>query len=79
MQIEVYSKDKCIYCEMTKIALTELRLPFLEHKLNVDFNRDEILAKFPEQSTFPYIVIDNKLIGGHTDLLEYLKGVYSGT
>ena len=73
MQIEVYTKDKCIYCELSKIALTEMKWQFTQYNLDEDFTREEILAKFPEQSTYPYIVIDNKLIGGYTDLTEYIK------
>jgi len=73
MQIDVYSKEKCIYCEMTKVTLNEMKIPFTEHKLDVDFTRDQILQMFPTQSTYPYIVIDNKLIGGYTDLTEYMK------
>lgn len=73
MQIEVYTRDQCIYCELAKIALIEMKLPFTQYKLGEDFTREEILAKFPDQSTYPYIVIDDKLIGGYTDLTEYMK------
>lgn len=34
------------------------------YKLGLDFDRDEMMAKFPTARTFPQIKIDGKNIGG---------------
>lgn len=34
------------------------------YKLGLDFDRDEMMAKFPTARTFPQIKIDGKSIGG---------------
>jgi glutaredoxin len=41
--------------------------------LHEDFDREFVLEKFAPQTTFPFIVIDNVLIGGYTDLMEHYK------
>jgi glutaredoxin 3 len=73
--IEIYTKDQCIYCMMAKAELTNRGLDFKQYELGKDFTREEVLSKFSPQSTYPFIVIDNKLVGGYTDLMEHFKGV----
>lgn len=70
---EIYTKEQCIYCAMAKELFKLRGVEYLERKLHEDFDRDQIKAMFPTQSTYPYIVLDNKLIGGYTDLLEHYK------
>jgi glutaredoxin len=71
--IEIYTKEQCIYCAMAKETLKLRGVPYIERKLHEDFDRDTVLEKFAPQTTFPFIVVDNSLIGGYTDLLEYYK------
>lgn len=74
MKFEIYTKPNCIYCEMAKATFRMQQVEYAEFKLDVDFTRDEVLEKFPGHTTFPFIVIDGKFIGGYTDLMEYNKG-----
>jgi glutaredoxin len=60
---------------MAKATFRLQQLEFKEYKLDEDFTRDEVLAKFPDQKTFPFIMIDNKFIGGYTELTEHMKGL----
>ena len=71
--IEIYTKEQCIYCAMAKSQLLLRGVAYIERKLHEDFDREFVLEKFAPQTTFPFIVIDNVLIGGYTDLLEYYK------
>ena len=58
---------------MTKETLKLRGVAYVERKLHEDFDREMVLEKFAPQRTFPFIVVDNELIGGYTDLLEYYK------
>ena len=71
--IEIYTKEQCIYCSMAKAQLQIRGVAYKELQLHVDFDREMVLEKFAPQTTFPFIVVDNELIGGYTDLLEYYK------
>ena len=71
--IEIYTKEQCIYCAMAKATLQLRGVAYVERRLHEDFDRDTVLEKFAPQTAFPFIVVDNVLIGGYTDLLEYYK------
>ena len=72
MFVELYTKERCPYCQMAKIALMDKVIPYSEQKLGRDFSREQILEKFPEAKTFPMIVLDGMYIGGYTQLREHL-------
>ncbi len=46
---------------------------YVEYKLDVDFTRQNFIDEFGENSTFPRILIDGKLIGGASETISYLK------
>ena len=43
--------------------------------LNVDFNRDDMIEKFPTARTFPQIMIDGKSIGGYTEFERFISAI----
>ena len=69
MDVEIYSKTNCGYCNKAKIKLQKYN-PRI-HMLNQDFTREEFFAKFPNAKTFPQIVINNKHVGGYRELKEW--------
>jgi glutaredoxin 3 len=73
MLVELYTKDDCPYCQMAKVALKNAGHGFSEQKLNRDFSREQILARFPSAKTFPIIVVDGFFIGGYNNLREHLN------
>ena len=73
MDIVVYSKDGCPYCEKIKDLFNLKGWEFKEYKLGLDFTREQFLAEFPTQSTFPRVLIDGKLIGGCTETVQHLR------
>ena len=81
MKIEIYSKELCTYCIMAERLAEEIieKYPnqdnsYIKLNLNEDFNREQLLEKFPNARTFPQITIDGKSIGGYTEFYEYLYG-----
>lgn len=73
MQITIYSKQNCPHCEKIKQVFTLLHHDFVEYKLDEHFNRENFIAEFGANSTFPRVLIDGNLIGGCSDTIEYLK------
>jgi len=75
MNIEIYSKDLCPYCDMAihKVEMMmeeNIEIKAAVYKLGEDFGREEMSTKFPSARSFPQIVIDDQNIGGW---LEFQK------
>lgn len=68
-QILVYSTKICPYCVAAKRLLDSLGLPYVEIDLS---NNHELRQKLAEENqgyrTVPMIFIDQKFIGGYTEL-----------
>ena len=71
MNIVVYSKNNCVWCDRAKRLLNSVNLSFDEIDLSDDTERNEFYKKIGEGvKTVPQIFIDDILIGGYTDLVE---------
>ena len=73
MTFTVYSRDGCPYCTKVQQVLQLAELQHIVYKLGNDFDRDEFYNKFGQGSTFPQVIMDDKIIGGCTDTVHYLK------
>ena len=76
MKIVIYSKTNCVYCTKAKGLLDKLRLDYTEKTLEKDFNGSvekllEDIGKNVRQ--MPQIKINNELIGGYNQLVEYFE------
>jgi glutaredoxin len=60
---------------MAKATFRLQQLEYIEYKLDEDFTRDQIREMFPDHKSYPFIVIDEKFIGGYTELTEHMKGL----
>ena len=72
MEIEIYGKNPCPFCDRAKQLLDKEGHEYTYKLLGKDFNREQMMEKFPTARTFPQIVIDNETIGGYDNLCEYL-------
>ena len=70
MNIEIYSKDNCGYCDKAKNILKKYN-PKIQ-MLNIDYTREDFFNKFPNAKTFPQIIINEEHIGGYHDLEKWL-------
>lgn len=73
MEVEVYTRDGCPYCDMIKQVVASKGWILTERKLFVDFDRQEFIGMFGEGSTFPRVFINGTLTGGATESIEYLR------
>ena len=74
MSIVIYSKNNCVFCNKAKHLIKSLRLTYEEKSLEKAFGGDP--TKLMEDigknvRTMPQIKIDDKLIGGYNQLVEY--------
>ena len=71
MNIVVYSKNNCVWCDRAKNLLNSVNLSFDEIDLSDDTERSEFYKKIGEGvKTVPQIFIDGKSIGGCDELYE---------
>ena len=73
MSVTVYTKDLCGYCDAAKSLLRKMNVRFNEAKIGTDITKEELLEIAPNARTAPQIVINNKVVGGYDDLVEYIE------
>ena len=70
MDVEIYSKSNCIFCDKAKMRLQKYN-PKIQ-MLDKDYNKEEFFKKFPNAKTFPQIIINDKNVGGYYELKKWL-------
>ena len=70
MEVEIYSKTNCVFCEKAKMRLQKYNPKIL--MLDQDYNREDFFKKFPHAKTFPQIIINKEYIGGYFELKQWL-------
>tara|TARA_B100000963_G_scaffold342912_1_gene344236 strand:- start:544 stop:783 length:240 start_codon:yes stop_codon:yes gene_type:complete len=73
MNVAVFSKPDCPYCEKVKKIFKLTKLNYVVYNLDEHFDRDAFISEFGEGSTFPQVVVDGRKIGGCTDTVKFLK------
>mgnify|MGYP005998419001 FL=1 len=73
MKITIYSKPNCTFCDKSKSLIKGLGMTYEEKMFGKDFNTVEELyeAVGKQVRTMPQIKIDDELIGGYNQLVEY--------
>ena len=77
MKVEIYTKDACPYCVQAKNLMKSKGWEFTEHYISAE-TRETLLEQLTTRlgtppRTVPQIFIDDKSIGGYTDLVEWVK------
>jgi glutaredoxin 3 len=70
----VWSKDSCPFCVQAKALLTQKGITFEERNINKDWTKEQLLEAVPNARTLPQIFVDDKLVGGFTELRKHLQG-----
>ena len=74
MKALVYSKRNCPYCLNAEALLYKRGYEIEKKMIDEDLdNRAELLARVPNAKTAPQIFIDNNLIGGYNQLVEWFN------
>ena len=68
----IYSKPSCGYCSQAKDLLEQNKLEFEYKQLGTHYSLDELMTLAPNAKSFPQVFKDGVLVGGYSDLCEYL-------
>jgi glutaredoxin len=71
----VWSKNQCPYCDQAKALLKLKGIEFEERNIQKDYTREQLLEAVPNARTVPQIFLDDKLIGGFTELKKHFEKV----
>ena len=73
-KIVIYSKDNCLYCTKAKSLVKRLGLDYTEKTMESFESVDKMLEDIGKQvRQMPQIKIDDELIGGYNQLVEYFE------
>ena len=73
MKFTLYSKEGCSYCKKAVKLLELAKVEYRVYKLGIDFTKEQFISEFGYDSSFPKILVDDKLIGGCLDTFKYLE------
>ena len=71
MDVTIYSKPNCSFCDRAKNRLSKHKPKI--HILGQDYTREYFFKKFPNAKTFPQIIINDKHIGTYNELEKWIK------
>ena len=79
MNIEIYSKPDCPYCDRAVFIAQQIiqettHIKYEKKMLDEDFTFEELLEKSPNAKTFPQIFVDGELVGGLMNLKRWSGG-----
>jgi glutaredoxin 3 len=69
----VWSKYHCPYCDQAKALLDLHGITYEEHRIGDGYTREDLLESVPTAKTVPQIFLGGELIGGFTELKNYLE------
>jgi len=71
----VWSKDSCPFCVQAKALLKSKDIEFEERNITAGtWTREQLLEAVPNARTLPQIFLNDKLVGGFTELRKHLQG-----
>ena len=71
--IKIYGKENCLFCDKAKQLCSSKEINFRYYQLGQDYEIKELMELVPNARTVPQIFKDNILIGGFSELQEWLK------
>ena len=72
MQITIYSKNNCVYCDKAKALIKGLGLKYEEKKMESFPSVEAMLKDIGKKvMSMPQVKIDGKLVGGYNQLIEH--------
>ena len=71
--VEIYSKSNRVFCDKAKNYFSQNDISYVEHNVEIGDVFDTLMSRNPNARTMPQIFINDVLIGGYTDLIEWLE------
>lgn len=80
MNVVVWTKPKCFYCTQAKELLESMNLEYQEKRVGESYTVEQFREAAPQATTYPQIFIYGNLIGGFSDLVDYIEQTgYNGS
>lgn len=77
MNLTIYSKSGCPYCDRIKLIANHLSetksFKVTVYNLDEHFTREQFYLEFGQGSTFPQVILNKDHIGGCSDTVKYLR------
>lgn len=73
MKFLIFTKYRCSYCDRAKILIEQKGYEYDSINIEDNNNIDLLLKMNKNARTMPQIFMDDKLIGGYTDLVKYFE------
>ena len=73
MKFLIFTKYRCSFCDRAKTLIEQKGYEYESIKIEEDNNIELLLKKNKHARTMPQIFINDKLIGGYTDLVKYFE------
>ena len=73
MKFLIFTKYRCSYCDRAKTLIEQKGFEYESINIEEDNNIELLLEKNKYARTMPQIFINDKLIGGYTDLVDYFE------
>ena len=73
MKAVVWSKYHCPFCDQAKALLKAKDIAFEERKIGDGYTKEDLLEAVTTARTVTQIFLDEKLIGGFTELKKYFE------
>jgi glutaredoxin len=72
--VVVWSMDSCPQCAKAMTLLDTHKVNYEVRKLGTEWTTEDFLESVPNATHVPQIVVNNELIGGYVNLINYLEG-----
>jgi glutaredoxin len=73
MKAIIYTTPVCGYCQMAKTLMTKHNIEYEEITVGKDITKEELIETLGKDvRTVPQILVDNKYVGGYTELSKFL-------
>lgn len=73
MKFLIFTKYRCSFCDRAKTLIQQKGYEYESINIEEDNNIELLLKKNKHARTMPQIFINDKLIGGYTDLVKYFE------
>lgn len=75
LKIDVWSQTNCAGCTQVKNFLKSKGYAYTEYILGVNAEKETLFTKAPGIRSVPQVFIDDKLIGGVSETMEYVNNL----
>ena len=71
MEILIYTTSGCFYCDQAKKLCEKANVDYRTQEVGVDIPREEFTKLYPHVTGYPYVIIDEKEIGGLVETAKF--------